>query len=367
MPHQLVFFPDYRAANPYQSLLYAHSAAELHPRPATVEEALQIRALQAPEEGLVFHLHWEDAVYRNAPDEAAARAAAERFLAGLERLAESGAMVLWTIHNAAPHDDRFPAVQAVLRQALPALVDLVHLHALEAVPFARAGLGLPAERLVVVPHGNYRPCFEPLGRPPAESRAALELPEDARVLLLFGRLDAYKGAVELLEAVARLDRPELHLILAGRQVQPLEPALLALPAAVRARVRVEPGPVPDARVPLLFHAADALVAPYRAVLTSGAAMLALSLARPVLGPAHIGLAEPIRDGVEGLLWPPDDPAGLERTIARFLALDAAALAALQRRALARAELYDWRTIGNLMGGVLSRLLARRRALRRPPP
>lgn len=365
MPHQLVFFPDYRAANPYQTFLYEHSAAELHPRTGTITEALEIRARQAPEEGMIFHLHWEDGIYRNEPDEPTARAVAERFVSDLERFLETGGSFLWTVHNAAPHDDRFPAVQAELRAALLELADLVHVHSFEAAGWARAELGLRPERIVVVPHGNYRPRFHPIGRPQAESRAALGLPETARVLLLFGRLDAYKGGAELLEASARLDRPELWLILAGRQIVPLDPLLGSLPERVRARILVEPGPIPDERVPLLFHAADALVAPYRAVLTSGAAMLALSLGRPVLGPAHIGLVDLVRDGVEGLLWPPGAEAGLDRTIERFLDLGAERIEELQKRAAARAELFDWRIVGNLMNGVVTRLLARRRPMRRP--
>lgn len=375
MPHQLVFFPDYRAANPYQTLLYAHSAPELHPRPATLEEALQLRARQGPEDGLLLHLHWEDAAYRNEPDPAAAAAAALRFAQGLERLVESGAMLLWTIHNAAPHDDRHPEVQRRLRAALVELADLVHLHSLRAAGWARAELGIPAERLVVVPHGNYRPRFHPLGGDPAASRAALGIQAEARVLLLFGRLDAYKGGAELLAAAGRLDRPELWLILAGRQVAPLDGALAALPEAVRARIVVEPGPVPDERVALLFHAADMMAAPYRAVLTSGAAMLALSLDRPVLGPALPGLLDLVEDGIEGLLYDPAAADGLERAIARFLALPAERLRAMQAAARARALLHDWTIAGNLMGGVMTRLLARRRPLRRivaplppaPPP
>lgn len=365
MPHQLVFFPDYRAANPYQSLLYEHSACELHPCAATIGEALAIRNRQAPEETMVFHLHWEDGVYRNEPDEIAARAAAERFAADLERFLDGGGALLWTVHNAAPHDDRYPAVQAALRAALVQLADLVHLHSLEAAAWARAELGLPPGRLVVVPHGNYRPRFHPIGRPQAESRATLGLPEQARVLLLFGRLDAYKGGPELLEAVARLNEPKLWLIVAGRQVLPLDAAIAALPDAIRARIVVEPGPVPEERVPLLFHAADALVAPYRAVLTSGAAMLALTLARPVLGPALTGLTDLIRDGIEGLLWTPGAERGLEQTIERFLTLSSDELAALRIRAAARAELFDWRIHGNAMAGVFARLLNCRRPIRRP--
>lgn len=365
MPHQLVFFPDYRAANPYQTLLYAHSAPELHARPASVAEALALRARQGPEDGFLFHLHWEDAAYRNEPDAAAAAAAAERFVADLERLVETGAGLLWTVHNEAPHDDRYPEVQARLRAALVQLADLVHLHSLAAAGWAREALGVPAERLVVVPHGNYLPRFHPKGGDPASSRAALGLEPDARVALLFGRLDAYKGGAALLAAMGRRDRPRLWLILAGRQVAPLDGPLAALPAAVRARIVVEPGPVPDERVPLLFHAADALVAPYRAILTSGAAMLALSLGRPVVGPALPGLTDLVTDGVEGLLYDPADPDGLDRALDRLAALDAAALAAMAEAAAARARLHDWRIAGNLMGGVFRSLLARRRPLRRP--
>jgi glycosyltransferase involved in cell wall biosynthesis len=365
MPHQLVFFPDYQAANPYQTLLYAHSAPELHARPASVAEALALRARQGPEDGLLFHLHWEDAAYRNEPDAAAAAAAAERFVADLERLVDSGAGLLWTVHNEAPHDDRFPEVQARLRPALVALADRVHLHSLAAAGWARDALGVPPERLVVVPHGNYRPRFHPLDGDPAASRAALGIPAEARVLLLFGRLDAYKGGAELLRTFAGRDRPGLWLILAGRQVAPLDEPLAALPEALRARIVVEPGPVPDARVPLLFHAADALVAPYRAVLTSGAAMLALSLGRPVVGPALPGLTDLVADGVEGLLYDPLDPDGLGRAVDRLLALEPDRLLAMAEAARARARLHDWRIAGNLMGGVFRSLLALRRPLRRP--
>ncbi|MDW8340407.1 MAG: glycosyltransferase [Geminicoccaceae bacterium] len=364
MPHRLVFFPDYRGANPYQSLLYAHSAEELYPEPGSIAEAIAVRRRQAPEEATIFHLHWEDAVYRNEPDEASARTAAERFAAELERFVDSGGTVLWTLHNEIPHDDRFPSVRAALRAVLVRLVDLVHVHGLAGVRFARDELGIGPERLAVVPHGNYRPHVAPLRGPRSSSRSALGLPEDARVLLFFGRLDAYKGGAELLEAFGRLDRPELWLVVAGKQVVPLDDGLAALPERVRGRVRVEAGQIPRERIPILFHAADALVAPYRRVLTSGAAMLALTLARPVIAPAHPGLGELVRDGVEGLLYDPAEPAGLERAIERFLALDVEVRRALEVRAEERAGLFDWRMLGNLYRGLFAMLIAARRPMRR---
>ena len=40
MTHALVFYPDYRAANPYQTLLYEHAGRDLYPRCGTIADAI---------------------------------------------------------------------------------------------------------------------------------------------------------------------------------------------------------------------------------------------------------------------------------------------------------------------------------------
>ncbi len=368
MADELVFFPDYRVANPYQRLLYDHAGAWLHPRPGTVDDALAALRRKGPGERVVFHLHWEDAAYRNEPDEPAAWAAAQAFLDGLEAFASTGGRVLWTLHNAAPHDGRYAAVHEALVGRLPVLADLVHVHSRAGAAWAAERLGVAPGRVAVVPHGSYLPLHRPLAVPAAEARAGLGLPEDGRALLLFGRLGAYKGGADLLRAFAAAGAPDLRLLIAGKQVEPLGAPLAALPPQARARVHVlRDGFVPEGEVEPLFAAADAAALPYRAILTSGSALLALSLGRPVLAPALPGLRELLEDGRDALLY---DPAGtedgLQAALRRLAALDDGRLAAMQAAAHATAAAHDWRGSGLLLDGLLHRLVAARKPSRAVP-
>jgi beta-1,4-mannosyltransferase len=367
MADELVFFPDYRTANPYQRLLYDHAGAWLHPRPGSVEDALAALRRKVPGERVVFHLHWEDAAYRNEPDEPAAWAAAQAFLDGLETFADAGGRVLWTLHNAAPHDGRCAAVHGALVDRLPALADLVHVHSRAGAAWAVGRLGIAPERVAVVPHGSYLPLHRALAVPPAAARRRLGLPEDGRALLLFGRLGGYKGGAELLRAFAAADAPDLRLLVAGKQVEPLGETLAGLPPEVRARVHVvTDGFVPAEEVEPLFAAADGVALPYRAILTSGSALLALSLRRPVLAPAFPGLRELLEDGRDALLYAPDATDGLEAALQRFAALSDERLAAMQEAAHATAAAHDWRQSGLLLDGLLHRLVAARKPSRMVP-
>ncbi|MFO1039528.1 MAG: glycosyltransferase [Geminicoccaceae bacterium] len=366
MAHSLFFFPDYRGANPYQRLMYAHAAPELHPQAGTITEALARTAQSAPGERVIFHLHWEDAVYRNEPDEDAALRAAETFLDQLERFLDAGGFLVWTMHNAAPHDGRYLRIHQLLLQWLPEMADLVHVHSQAAADHARRVLEIEPARIAVIPHGNYRPLYRRIGLPVVGSRAVFGLGPEDRVLLLFGRLGSYKGGEDLLAAFAGT-RSNLRLVIAGKQIHSLRGAVDALPAERRDRVVVIERFIGEEEVPALFHAADAVALPYRSILTSGAAMLALSLRRPVIAPGFPALRELLEDGRDSLLFAPGSVDDLSRALDRFGALDEARLAALQSGAGATADRYDWQMSGLLLSGLYYRLLTMLRPQRRLAP
>src|SRR3954454_5281825 len=117
--HELLFFPDYRVANPYQRLLYDHAGVELHPRAGTIDDALGVLRRKAPGERVIFHLHWDDAVYRNEPDEPAAWRAAQAFLNGVEACGDAGGLLLSTLHHTDPHEDRYLPVHDKLHANMP--------------------------------------------------------------------------------------------------------------------------------------------------------------------------------------------------------------------------------------------------------
>ncbi|HVF05131.1 MAG TPA: glycosyltransferase, partial [Frankiaceae bacterium] len=70
-------------------------------------------------------------------------------------------------------------------------------------------------------------------------------------------------------------------------------------------------------VPDLFAGADALALPYRASTASAHAYIAHSHGIPVVGTTVGSIPEQVRDGVDGILVPPEDPAALAGAIRRL--------------------------------------------------
>jgi len=176
------------------------------------------------------------------------------------------------------------------------------------------GWGLEPERVTVLP--NAIPPLPEL-RPADEVRARLDL---AGPLLAFaGRINAQKALDVLLESLAQVEGPSLALAGDGPELPRLErlATALGLDGRVRflgARTRTE--------VLELFRAADA------AVLSSAwenfphTVVEALAVGTPVVGTAVGGVAEVVRDGENGLLVPPGDPAAFAEALRRVLGDDA---------------------------------------------
>jgi glycosyltransferase involved in cell wall biosynthesis len=104
---------------------------------------------------------------------------------------------------------------------------------------------------------------------------------------------------------------------AGRFWTPYEElAQLAQRLGVTDRVELRDGYVSNEDTALLFSACDAALLPYRSATQSGVVALAFGYGRPVIATAVGGLPAAVRDGVDGLLAPPDDADALARAIER---------------------------------------------------
>ena len=354
MQHWLIYFPDYAHANPYQTMLYASIDGLFSAKPGTITDALAaLRQTDWPQR-TIFHLHWEDAIYRHLPSAAAALEECQRFLEQAEEFIGAGGLFVWTIHNRAPHDGRYLEVYGELCAKLALLAQQIHLHSYSAAAELARERRLDRSRLAVIPHGNYLPVF-------TRRRAAAEAARTGRRFLLFGRLGRYKGSQELIHAFAALADGEAELVIAGKQIDPID--LTALPPAVTARITTHNRFIDQAEIPELIARADFMVAPYLASLTSGTVLLSMSLGRPVIAPRLPTLTELITDGENGLLFDRRDKDSLAAALARACAMDAAGLRRLSEAAFDTAACYDWRMIGNSWSGLLHRLVARPRVLR----
>ncbi len=312
-PARVAALPRRLESNPYCELLYDHV------------ERLGVEVLDG-RSGLrwllahrkrtrVLHLHWPERHFRRG-----SMLGALGFVVRLLVARALGYRVVWTVHNLAPHEEAGVSDRLV-RAALARLATLVvHCEA------ARRLLGRRGRRAFVIPHGSYVGRY-PNGITQAAARARLGLEPDARVLLAFGQVRAYKGLDALLAAFAALPAPHARLVIAGAPA-----AGAGVPDSADPRVLLFLRHVPDAEVQVFFNAADVVVLPYRAVLTSGAAMLALSFARGVVGP-RAGCLEEIERSGAALLYDPTAPDGLATALARALAVDPVVLGDRARRAV----------------------------------
>lgn len=224
----------------------------------------------------------------------------------------------------------------------------------DAVAGYARGLGVRPERLRVIPNGIDLTRF----RPPADradaARAARErlgIPKDALVLGCVGRLDPQKAPLVLLEAFARLERPEAVLVFAGEG--PLEAALRERAAPLGERVRLL-GFRPD--VPEVLAALDVFCLPSRWEGFGLALAEALACGLPAVASAVDSLPEVL--GPAGLLVPPDDPAALADALERLLS-DPALRASLAAAAPVQAARFDLQVMRAAYVALYEELLAER--------
>lgn len=345
-----LFYPDYRGANPYQSLLAQSLPAPWQAAAGDIGQAQQ--QLQATGR-CVFHLHWEDAVYRAAATDAESCALAAGFIAECAAFRAAGGRLVWTVHNAAPHENRHPMADAGLRAEMAGLADCVHVHGAEAAGLMR-GLGVAPERLLVHPHPAFHGAY-PDDITAAAARRYFAIPDNATVFVFFGAWRAYKGLDVLQHAFAalRAENPQAWLIIAGRgaggDTATAARYLVAAPGLI-----LVPRHIEDAAVQYVMRAADFVVLPYRRILTSGAAMLALGFDRPLIAPNLAAFAEQFHDGVEWLGYPPDAPDGLLGALRRACALGGRARAAMSEAARAHADATSFTALATRLTGMLNR-------------
>lgn len=301
-----------RDDNPYQEELY-REVRRLGVPVAYLGELTGSRTLnllllpletlaRAAEGRRVVHVHW---LFGFTPPHGDRLPALRRlgqwwFALWLATARAAGMTIVWTAHNALPHE---PLMRDDLsaRRALARAGRLVIAHSEEALA-ELAGLGIRPARSVVIPHG-------PLAlATPASPRVPGSSPGPRR-LLFFGRVARQKGVEDLLAAAARVPAErDFSLRVAGRCADPdLRAELRRAAAAAGPRVQLDLRHVPDAEAAELLDAADVVVLPFRRVTTSGSAILALTHGRPVVVPARAGLERLAGDaavvydgGVDGL-------------------------------------------------------------------
>jgi glycosyltransferase involved in cell wall biosynthesis len=171
--------------------------------------------------------------------------------------------------------------------------------------------GLAPERVSVLP--NPAPEVPPL---PSRDELRAELGLDGHALVFAGRLGPQKALGVALTALAEVPGVDLTIAGDGPERAALERRTAELGLAGRVRFL---GSVPRDTVLRLFRAADASVLSSDWENFPHTVVESLAVGCPVIATAVGGVPEVVRDGENGLLVAPGDPAALATAISRFFA------------------------------------------------
>ncbi|HEX3235332.1 MAG TPA: glycosyltransferase [Gemmatimonadales bacterium] len=275
-----------RTKNPYTWLLYSQLAS----LGVRVEEFTVARALRGGYD--VFHVHWPDKALTAGPWVVSAAGAAAA-LACLDAAHRHGARVVWTAHNAHPHESRHPRLERWFWGAFVRRVDAVVHPSVAGQEAVEARYpALAARPHAVVPLGHYRGSY-PDAVSREEARASLDIPPGTRVMTYFGLLRPYKNVPQLIRTAGELfaRTGDVTLLVVGAPLTSTIAEEVRAAAGGDPRVRLVLEHVPEIDVQRYLRAADLVVLPFREITNSGSALLALSFDRPVLVPSRGAMGE----------------------------------------------------------------------------
>ena len=279
----LLFFPDYRHLNPYQTLLYDH----LDSSKISVAPLTRKRTFSA---GDIFHLHWEDVIFFKCKTADQFHQKTQSFLRDLKSFKTAGVVFFWTIHNFGNHEGRFSELEQDFREDLAGLADRIFVlnpSHIDLVTFATKPLSNLRDKVLVTPHGSYHTLYPQLNKADAKRLMGL----DGVYTLIFGKRRKYKGFHEIFQRINK-DFAGLRFCLAGA----------GMPNSNHEHIHTIPRKINDRELRLVFSACDCGVINFRRVLNSGSFILYLTFALPCFIPRHAAKFLPLPDDYDQFIF-----------------------------------------------------------------
>lgn len=284
VPTGVFTFPNWHT-NPYLTLLELEPRAQGREMVGSTRFADLILELRSTRSRKHVHIHWTSPVTEQASTAREAENRVDQVLDGVRVALGRGRKVMWTVHNALPHDSLFADAARRLHRGLASTASMIHVLSKETSQAVSADFSLPESRTRLIPHASYIGVYGS-SVPTVDARAALGADVHAPAVLFFGQLRPYKGMEHLVSALSRMQdgHGAPQLLLAGKASPQVDEVLARIeksPIRVTSALRF----IGDDEVSTWFSAASVAVLPYRDILNSGTMQLAASFGVPCVLPA----------------------------------------------------------------------------------
>ncbi len=220
--------------------------------------------------------------------------------------------IVWTVHNLMPHESQTTNDLRVA-QVMSKISSKVIVHSKETI-LRMNKLKIDTNNTIVVPHGNYKDIY-PNNISRKAARKIFNIGRNDLVLLFFGLIRPYKGVDELVDTYKKLDITNVHLIIAGKcDDTALKEKLNHL--IKDSNIIFHNKYIEKSEVATYFNASDIVCLPFKAITTSGSALLALTFGKPIIAPNSGSIKEFPK--TLGYIYDPKKPYALESAIRKAI-------------------------------------------------
>jgi glycosyltransferase involved in cell wall biosynthesis len=248
-----------------------------------------------------------------------------------------GVKLVWTMHNLRHHDPRPRNIEKWISRFFASHCDFIRILGKGVENQVSEYLKIPVSKLKIIPEGPYIGWY-PEGINNVESRQILEIGLEKKVFLYLGNLRPYKGVEDLLHEYQKIKDENSLLIIAGNPWNKAYAESLEFLAKKISNVKLILKSIPDEELQVFFASADLVVLPFKNVLNSGSALLAMGFAKPVIAPA-IGLLPFRLEAQPELLYKKDE--GLEAALKRGIKFSKSELMKIGLQNRENALKYTW--------------------------
>lgn len=227
----------------------------------------------------IVHIHWPSYLYTSDRGTLSTIGRWLKFI-GLAFWISQNGRLWWTAHNLYPHESKHHKfLDWAIRKITIRLGSTVFVHGDHAKALIEHEFGKKADKFVKIPHGHWidhtPPCTSK-----QKSRAILNIPTTASVILFAGQCRPYKNIELLIKSFNTINNDNTLLIIAGKFNSKEYQNHIEKLASANSRIILKPHFIESEEMALLYSACDVSCAPYKEILTSGSAMMSLSYGRP---------------------------------------------------------------------------------------
>lgn len=217
------------------------------------------------------------------------------------KLRKFGIKVVTTIHDLLPFNTRF--YDLFFHKRIYAKANMVISQARMNQSRLVQEFGVGEDKIVYIPHGHFMDYAEAATK--EESRAALELPANKKIILFFGQIKKVKGLDVLIKALKKVtDRHEdILCVIAGKVWQDDFSTYQKLidENNLENYIRTDVKFIADSDIKYYFNAADIVALPYRQIYQSGVVLLAYAYEKPIVATTEGEFITVVKDKETGLL------------------------------------------------------------------